>query len=306
MKPYPIAVLCSDLHLTLALPACRADKDWMAVQAHYLNQLWISDEREGKDEYLPVICAGDIFDRWNPPPELINFALQHLPDGMLCVPGQHDLPNHRIEDMYRSGYGVLKQAGRIVDLTHSIQRQGWVRPVILHGFGWGEDIQPVPRDKDGCLYVAVIHKYIWTIGHSYPGAPEEAHLAQLMPKLKGYDVAVIGDNHKGFSKKLKTGTFVFNCGGFIRRKSDELKYEPQVGILYDDGSVAAIKLNTSIDRFRTPEEMAEVFEVDMDGFVDQLEKLGEHGMDFRETVYHSLDGMDIPEPVKDLVRKALE
>ena len=27
---------------------------------------------------VPVICAGDIFDRWNAPAELINFALAYL------------------------------------------------------------------------------------------------------------------------------------------------------------------------------------------------------------------------------------
>ena len=111
-EPNAIAILCSDLHLSLTKPACRADKDWMEVQAHYLKQL---EDTAGN---LPIFCAGDIFDRWNAPPELINFALRNLPDDMLCVPGQHDLPNHRLDEKHRSGYGVLSNAGKIEDLSN--------------------------------------------------------------------------------------------------------------------------------------------------------------------------------------------
>ncbi len=35
----PIAIAIADLHLSLTRPACRADKDWLEVQAHYLSQV---------------------------------------------------------------------------------------------------------------------------------------------------------------------------------------------------------------------------------------------------------------------------
>src|SRR5687768_17059020 len=112
---YPIAIAISDLHLSLLKPACRADDNWLEVQAHYLKQVRDLAHPDG----LPVLCAGDVFDRCNAPAELINFALKHLPDEMICVPGQHDLVGHRIDSMHRCGYGVLKQAGKIIDVSGS-------------------------------------------------------------------------------------------------------------------------------------------------------------------------------------------
>lgn len=311
MKPKPIAVLTSDIHLSLKQPPCRKD-DWMEVQARHLKQLRDIAENE-YDVRLPILCAGDVFDRWNPPPEMIQFALKHLPDGMITVPGQHDLPNHRLEEMRRSAYGVLVEAGKIQ--CASVHRRAnalcpseshvWVSNWKVYGFGWNEEIAPPPY-SEGYHTLALIHKFVWTAETSYgPGTPEDSHLAKLAPLLKDYKVAVFGDNHKGFLKKLKNGTTVLNCGGFIRRKSDEVNYEPRVGILRDDGSVVSRKLDVSQDQFRTEEEMEDVVQVDMTDFIEELGKLGEHGLDFKETVRRTVE-TGIPVSVKEKVLKCLE
>lgn len=319
LKAEPIAVLCSDIHLSLKQPPCRAD-DWLSVQKGYLVQLkslacaakelWLGN-RNTTGRPIPILCAGDIFDKWNSPPELIRFALEHLPDGMICVPGQHDLPNHSFEEIHRSAYGVLREAGKIrCAATHrraevparshiDLGQSGWK----VYGFGWNEEIEQ-PWQKGPNL--ALVHKYVWTIETSYgPGTPEASHLNQFMKPLKAYKAAVFGDNHKGFLKQLKTGTAVLNCGGFMRRKSDEVRYQPRVGLLHADGSIKLHKLDTSKDQFRTPEEMASAVEVDMTGFVEELSRLGEHGLDFRESVRQAVASGDLPGPVREKVLKCL-
>jgi DNA repair exonuclease SbcCD nuclease subunit len=316
MKSEPIAILCSDIHLSLRQPACRAD-DWLSVQKDYLGQVkslactvkerWLGNKNT-TGRPVPVLCAGDIFDRWNPPPELIRFALEHLPDGMICVPGQHDLPEHRFDQIHRSAYGCLREAGKIrcaathrrsevPSRSHIWLEENWA----VYGFAWGEPVEPPLQDKS----IALVHQYVWTIGASYPGAPEDSHLANFMKLLRRYKAAAFGDNHKGFLKRLKTGTTVLNCGGFIRRKSDELDYRPSVGILHADGSIKLHHLDTRKDEFRTPEEMAEVAEADMAGFVDELSRLGEHDMDFRQSVRIAAETMDLSGPVKEKVLKCL-
>lgn len=318
MKAEPIAILCSDLHLSIKQPACRAD-DWLSVQRDYLLQVkdlactvkerWLGNGNV-TGRAIPILCAGDIFDRWNAPPELIRFALEHLPDGMICVPGQHDLPNHSFQEIHRSAYGVLLEAGKIQCAATHRRTEVPSRSHLsignwnIYGFAWGEEI--APHASGGWRpSLALCHQYVWTVEASYPGAPEAAHLAQFAEPLKPYKVAVFGDNHKGFLKKLKTGTTVLNCGGFIRRKSDEIDYQPHVGILRVDGMVELHKLDTSKDQFRTPEEMASAVEVDMIGFVEELSRLGEHGLDFRESVRRAADSMDLPGAVKEKVLKCL-
>lgn len=293
----PIAVAISDLHLSLLQPVCRADKDWMDVQALYLQQV----RRIANG--LPILCAGDIFDRWNAPPELINFALKHLPHGMICVPGQHDLPNHRIDQVHRSGYGVLKTVGHIEDLstTGPGDNDYW----IAYGFGWGQEIKPLLGGSDNRLQIALIHRYCWTEDKKYPDAPDESNIAAFKKQLKGYNVAIFGDNHKSFITEVG-GCVVLNVGGFIRRKSDEIDYQPSVGIIYDDGTVKRKKLDTTIDIFHdSPEDRKEI-PLDMKAFIDGLESLGEHGLNFREAVENHLRTEEIDQETKELILKSLE
>jgi DNA repair exonuclease SbcCD nuclease subunit len=273
----------------------------MLAQRDYLLQL----NALAKAKDLPVICAGDIFDRWNPAPELLNFALQFLPDGMLCVPGQHDLPNHNIKDLYRSGYGVLVQANKIVDLTAMKGESLLCRGADYFGFGWEQEVHP-PTEKGGTgLQVAVIHQYIWRKGDAYPDAPKDQHFDKMWSKLKGYDVAVFGDNHKGFSEH-KGSTLIYNCGGFIRRKSDELDYLPAVGLLYADGTVMRQKLDISKDRFHEDAAADPKDSMDLAGFIENLENLGEQGLDFRAAIKHYLEDEKVDKETRKIITASLE
>lgn len=302
-KRYPIAIAISDLHLSLTQPICRADKDWMAIQAHYLDQVKETAQGLNPLKSVPILCAGDIFDRWNTPPELINFALTHLPDGMLCIPGQHDLPNHRINQLHRSGYGVLKETGKIVDVS---ELSHMIEGITIHGFGWGQKIQPLEINRDDdTLHIALIHQYCWTIDHSYSGAPEESHLSSFSKQLDRYDVAIFGDNHKGFLKKLKTGTVVLNVGGFIRRRSDEVAYEPSIGIIYNDGVVEQKRLDTSIDTFHKISKGKEEIPLNVKEFIQGLESLGEHGLNFKEAVENHLRSEEIDKEIKEIIIRCL-
>jgi len=303
-KPYPVAIALSDLHLTLVPPACRDDKDWMDAQAQYLHQV------KQLAPALPIICAGDIFDKWNASPELINFALEHLPDGMYCIPGQHDLPSHRMDLMHRSGYGVLVRAKKIKDISGKL----FITPkdLALYGFGWEEEVEPVseeeeddPSNRKAFLHIAVIHRYIWTDDKKYPGAPDTSRLTAFSSLLRGYDVAVFGDNHKSFLSKSGSCT-VFNCGGFIRKKTDEIQYSPNVGVIYNDGSVKPVKLNTSTDRFHPLAEDRKEVEFDMGQFIDQLQSLGEHGLDFQAAVKKYILSNPTHPRVKEIIASILD
>ena len=298
--PSPIAIAIADLHLSLTAPACRADKDWLDVQAGYLQQV----RDLCPHPKFPVLIAGDIFDKWNPPPELINFALEHLPERCLCVAGQHDLPNHRMDHMHRSGYGVLVETGRILNLTPNCPFT--VHEMSVYGFGWNEKITPPRARRKNAPQIALIHQYCWTVKSGYPGAPAEARLVEFMKPLKDYGVAVFGDNHEGFLKNLKTGTTVLNCGTFIRRKSDEIKYKPSVGFIYSDGSIKREYLDTSGDVFHDKPEERQDVPLDMQAFIEQLQELGEHGLNFREAVENHLRKADMDEETKQIILEAIK
>jgi len=89
-KAKVLAILMADIHLSLKAPIWRsAEPDWLDAQARPLKEVKLL-----QDKYkCPVICAGDIFDRsrktadgWNAPAELINYAIEYLPDDMYAIP----------------------------------------------------------------------------------------------------------------------------------------------------------------------------------------------------------------------------
>ena len=291
----PVAIAISDLHLTLHPPAARGEgmDEWRKVQRKYL---WLVDKLASKYE-IPVLIAGDIFDRWNTPPELINMAIDILPRWCITVPGQHDLPFHLKTAVERSGYGVLSKITRIKDISGGKE----VNPfpgVVIKGFGWGEEI--TPPERKGKLNILLAHRYVWIEGKSYPGADEKCHLSRV-ENLHHYQVAVFGDNHKNFITK-RGGTIVVNCGTFIRRRRDEIDCTPGIAVIFENGEVKRKKFDTSQDQFV---EESETKKIDIDEFIQDLHALSVSGVDFRTEVDRFLEECE-DERVKKMIMNIME
>ncbi len=161
---------------------------------------------------------------------------------------------------------------------------------------------------DDVLYLAVVHKYVWTNEKNcYPGAPPEQNLAVLKKQLEGYDAAVIGDNHKGFHTQVGQCT-VLNCGGFMARKSDERDYKPGFGVLYDDGGIDHLFFDTSEDKWIDPEDLSALVDepLNLTGLIDEFESLGADALNFEEVLIRMLDKENVEGSVRELVVRALQ
>lgn len=265
---------------------------------------------------IPVVCAGDIFHKWDSPAELINFALQNLPRGMYAIPGQHDLPNHNYEDIKRSAYWTLVKAGRVHDL-------GSGHPMFISDrvtawpYPWGAEVKPLVNKLDnGKINLAVIHAYCYVSGRSYQNPPPSAKVTAWWDKLRGYDAAVFGDNHIPFLTYAgqRNICHVFNHGGFFRRNVDERNASPALGILRYDPStnrqcVTRHPYNVEEDKFI---DVSETNEPDTDGglsdFISNLDSLGEVFLDFKAAVNHWLDRNKtrVPPRVREAVLRLFE
>lgn len=304
----PLAILLSDIHLSHRAPVARSEEpDWYAAMARPLKQVRrLSRELGG----VAVVAAGDIFHKWNSPPELINFALRHLPDEMYCVPGQHDLPLHVLEDKDKSAYGVLVRAGKIIDLNPSKPLEVGVDGLVLHAFPWNVTITPCPSAfvKQGRINLAVAHAYIWRSKETgYPGADPEKRVGSYQKALRGYDAAVFGDNHKGFKFVLEHGCVVFNHGTFYRRTSDEINWKPRVGVLFDDGRVEDYFLATEEDRMLAAADPRLVVEDDhtLGEFVKELNQLGGEGLNFETALDQYFKTYEVSEGATKLIKSIL-
>lgn len=329
-----VAILVADIHLSLKAPIWRsAEPDWLEAQAAVLAEV-VDLERKYE---CPVICAGDVFDHhqkvsdgWAAPPELINYALAYLPK-MWAIPGQHDLPNHQYDDVRRSAYWTLVEAGKIKNIEPggvTILKSPY-RHLVLSGYPPGYNLELLDDKVDDsddeiaagipmtdCLFLAVIHDYVWIKGHSYKTAPDDRKLSRANTHnaiygghYYGYDVIVYGDNHKGFLTNIGN-TQIFNCGSLMRRKSDEVDYKPQVGLLTSDGRVIQHYLDISEDKYlevavvRKKEE-----EQDTSSMLDvfqELEQLGKTALNFKDAMKAFFHKGKISNEAKQIILKAME
>ena len=296
-----LAILTSDIHLSLKAPTARScEPDWLLAMKRPLDEL----KRLSKKHNAIIIYAGDIFDHAIENSELINFAIDNLPKGY-SVWGQHDAPYHSRDELYKSAYETLVKLGILTDLKYS-------SPVIvngrlkLYGFPWGSEIKNITKPNPEYIHVAVIHKYIWMGKHKFPTAKDEDRVAKVAKKLKGYDVAIFGDNHKGFLFN-QDGCTILNCGAFIRRTTPEIDYTPIVGLLYADGIVQTKKLNTEIDQFVSKEEVIELAKLEgIEGLLEELESPDDDAIDFAQALRNYVNSGSVNNEVRKRVIGALE
>lgn len=302
-----IAVLFSDVHLSHTPPVARAaEPNWYAAQDRVLNEV-----RAIIEEHNAIaLCAGDVFDHYRPPPELLNFAIARFPP-CFAIPGQHDLPCHVYGDIKKSGYWTLVEADVLehLDRMHTFARGGWLDGLTLHGYPWGHGITEISDMNDGLTHVALAHVYIWQAGCSYPGAPELGHVSRFKQQLAGYRAAVCGDNHKNFLYETKDLS-ILNCGALIRRKSDEMDYHPAVGLLHNDGHITQHFLDTSKDRwadeaYKEQEDIKEA-SVGLRQFIRELGGLAVDSLDFRDAVRRYVVEQGVLEGVKKILLESIE
>lgn len=241
-----VAVCAADLHLDSVAPAARKEEpDWWVAQTRPLAQI-----RALCDIYhCPLIVAGDFFHRYYASPQTINFALTYLPEPIYGVYGNHDLPEHNPNELRRSAFWTLVEAGKVHLLQPSEPLE--VGTLRLHGFPYGTPLTPNRlRPHDLLLDVAVVHSFIWSKKTADRWARDDQGLDTYRQMLVGYDAAVFGDNHKPFYARAKEGRpcHVLNCGSLMRRTVDQRDYNPAAWLLHQDGSFTKQLLDCNADK----------------------------------------------------------
>jgi len=295
-----IAIFVSDLHLSHTAPIWRSnERNWYEAQEKVLHELTDLQERYE----CPIFCAGDIFDVWKSPPELINFALEYLPQ-MYAIPGQHDLPNHNLKEIRKSAFWTLVQARKITELgryTNFLHKY----EILIHGVPYGESVIKKKSDK-AWKDIAVIHEYNWMPKFKYPQAPAKYKVTKDRKEFKGYHAIVCGDNHRAFQTKIGN-TLFFNVGGAIRRNSNELKYQPRVGLLGRNGNIVNWELlssNTDVHLLSEENNTSENAN-QMDILMKELEKIGDAKHNFASAINQYMDAHETEDSIRQIILKAL-
>ena len=304
-----LAIFVSDLHLSHTPPIWRScEEDWYALQERALKELQELRARHSFDygdvRRCPIFCAGDIFNSWSSPPELINFALEHLPK-MYAIPGQHDLPNHNIKEMHKSAYWTLVKAGKVMHIDDLVSVE---KGMLLHGFSFGRKVRKVktPEKNWKSKHIALIHQYNWVPKASYKKASTKGKVTRKRKEFKDYDIVVCGDNHIPFEKMIGD-TLFWNCGGFMRRHSDEIKHRPRVGLLMEDGTMKSHRLKSYHDDKYISVDPKSDKQADMDltELGNELLKLNDARFDFTVAVNRYMQKYNVRREVMEIVMKSI-
>jgi DNA repair exonuclease SbcCD nuclease subunit len=283
----PTAILTSDWHLRETTPVCRTDNYW---EEQWRKVDFISDLQ--KKYNCPVWNGGDLFDKWKPSPMLLSEASKYLPDNFISVAGQHDLPQHNLDLMYKSGIYNL-----MINRRLSILQNGhWEQSLGDGRTGF------IIKGKQATVQHIMCYK-----GQiPWPGCTSPSAI-RLLKKYPQFDLIVTGDNHQTFTQEYQ-GRWLVNPGSLMRMDADQVDHKPCVFLWYaEDNSIKQIfipiKQNVinrdHIDKVKNRDGR-------IDAFVSRLDGNWEAKVSFEENLKTFKEKNNIRKSVMDIVYKAIE
>jgi DNA repair exonuclease SbcCD nuclease subunit len=295
------AVLAADLHIRADIPLCRTD-NYLEAQFNKLN--FIFDLCQKND--CPLLVAGDIGNKSQWPNWLLEAVIGIVKIyniDIICILGQHDLPEHRLENCQKSGCGVLHSANTI-NLLQSPKVIDHVS--VVFPFSYGQKITTPTKFKNTDQLIAMTHQMVIENKPLWPDqkAPK-GH--ELLKKFPEYDLILSGDNHNPFVAKYE-GRLLVNPGSMMRMAAGQIDHKPRVYKWFaDTNEVEAIYLpieKNVVSRIHI--EIKQSRDKRMDAFVSRMSDDIEIGLSFEENLKQYFNKNRTKKTIQDKVWKAVE
>lgn len=223
-KEKATAIFTSDWHIRADVPICRTDDYFNAMEQKLFHIFGLA-----RANNCPIIIAGDIGHKPSWPNWLLEWFIR-ISKGIqiIAIPGQHDLPNHKLELWRKSAIGVLKES-HAVDVMIDCGINGMYNDFSLVTFPYGDEIDKIDMVSSHPV-IAVAHQMVIENKKLWPGqkAPK-GH--QLLKKYPEYDVILTGDNHNQFTVEYE-GRPLINPGSLMRMTADQIDHQPRVYLWY--------------------------------------------------------------------------
>jgi DNA repair exonuclease SbcCD nuclease subunit len=142
---------------------------------------------------------------------------------MYCVYGNHDLPQHSLEQSNKCGMFTLETAEKIemLDECH------WNMEPENGSLLYGNPIFP----KNINQKVLIWHVMTYPSGKQpWPGC-EDLSAGEILDKYPQFDLILCGHNHKTFIEE-KDGRLLVNPGSLTRQNADQIDHKPSVFLWY--------------------------------------------------------------------------
>jgi predicted phosphodiesterase len=295
------AVIISDPHLRLDNPTCRTD-DIIETQ----RRKWRFIRETAAAHKCPVLCAGDIYNKWNASSRLNVLAMRMMPEEVIAVAGQHDLPGHQLDRVMEAGLGVLVEAGYVKLIGGRTPHETDFGTV--EGYNWNDELEDTGKPKFPSIRkVALLHHFVYK-GKTFPGAEEVGLGARsVMRKLKSFDLIITGDNHQTFTEEWN-GRLLINPGSLIRSTAAQIDHRPSLFLWYaESNTVEQVFIPIEKDVINR-DHLDVVSERDerIEAFISRLKHDVEIGFSFQGNVSAFLKKNKIKAGVQDIIWEAMQ
>jgi DNA repair exonuclease SbcCD nuclease subunit len=281
-------ILTADWHLREANPVCRLDN--FCEETQWRKVKFIADLQ--KQHNCPVIHAGDLFDYWKSSPELLSKTIEHLPNQFYTVYGNHDLPQHNINMIKKSGLYTLQIGGNV-----EVRELSYIEPIH-----WGM----IPFGKEDAS-ILVWHIFTYQGKEPFPGC-SSLTAKKLLKKYPQYHLIVTGDNHQSFIEEYE-GRLLVNPGSIFRMDADQIEHKPRVYLYYaSTNSVEPIYIPIK-ESVISREHIDVIKERDnrIHAFITQLNIHNwKAGFSFEENIKRFEQKNDVRKSVMEIVYKSIE
>jgi len=300
-------IFAADLHLRSTAPRARTD-DFMATQERKLR--FILDLARATP---PLIVAGDLLDKARSDPWLEQWLITLLREygvEVICVPGQHDLPEHSLVQYDRSSMAVLEAAGVIRILTKDRASLVWGDGWCAWGCAWGEEPDPAmfaPKYKNILIWHRMVAQAPLWPGHK----PDDPTL--ILRKYLYYQVIVTGDNHQTFTVQPSSALdgkdrWLVNPGSMMRMTAAQIDHKPCVfraeSGVPPDPEIYLWRIDLPIEPGvldLTQLEQEKARDNRISAFVKRLDSNVELGLDFQSNLKAHMEINPVRDSVKDLI-----
>ena len=283
----PTFILTSDWHLRETKPVARTDAFFPAMWKKVVFIAELSEKHKA-----PVLHSGDLYHHWKPSPDLLTRTIRALPDIFYTIYGNHDLPEHSLEQQELSGVHTL-WVGQRLDIP-------------INGVHWG--LKP-----EKATFIKNNRKILMWHVLTYPGKDlpypgcEEMSAKQILKKYSEYDLIVTGDNHKTFVEEYQ-GRLLVNPGSILRMTAAQIEHKPCVFLYYAETNTVEQVFIPIEDNVLSREHIDEKEERNdrISAFISSLDADWDADMSFEKNLDSFLQKNKVSKKVKSIILKCLE
>lgn len=304
------AILTADLHLTEHTPVCRTD-DYLAAQERKLAFLRKLREQNNN---CPILVAGDIFEKWKNSPWFIYWAYKNLPNGIVTIPGNHELRFHSFKEYPQSTLYLLENLQVQNWSLTVLKNEKWsgfckesTNKIVAYGTPFGVDVKlPWQEEKlseDSCRRVLILHDFVWDSEQKPPWATGVYSPKEILDKFGKYaDLILTGHNHESFTAE-KNGTILVNPGSMVRNAADQADFLPRCFLYYANKN-KAVPVNYPIEEGVVSQEhlhWKKQHEKRTSAYISQINMKWKKGLSYRDNLKTFFAANQTPTKVREIL-----